>query len=128
MTYLACSEEVFTTIFHSYISKLSIFFLQGQLECNQEPDYANAVTWGLFPGSEVSQPTVIDPQAFLAWKEEAFQIWQEWIRVYPRSSPSHRFLSSASSSLYLVNIVDNNPKSKYAIFDLIEWCQDKLDS
>jgi methylenetetrahydrofolate reductase (NADPH) len=28
----------------------------------------NAVTWGIFPGKEVIQPTVVDPISFFAWK------------------------------------------------------------
>jgi hypothetical protein len=32
---------------------------------------ATAVTWGVFPGSEINQPTVVDPNAFItAWKDE----------------------------------------------------------
>ena len=29
---------------------------------------SNAVTWGAFPGSEILQPTVVDPVAFQVWK------------------------------------------------------------
>lgn len=29
---------------------------------------SNAVTWGAFPGSEILQPTVVDPIAFHSWK------------------------------------------------------------
>ena len=29
---------------------------------------SNAVTWGAFPGSEILQPTVVDPIAFHFWK------------------------------------------------------------
>jgi len=29
---------------------------------------SNAVTWGAFPGSEILQPTVVDPVAFHFWK------------------------------------------------------------
>ena len=29
---------------------------------------ANAVTWGVFPGKEIIQPTVVDQQSFLVWK------------------------------------------------------------
>ena len=29
---------------------------------------SNAVTWGVFPGSEILQPTVVDPIAFQFWK------------------------------------------------------------
>jgi methylenetetrahydrofolate reductase (NADPH) len=28
----------------------------------------NAVTWGVFPGKEIVQPTVVDPLSFLSWK------------------------------------------------------------
>lgn len=34
----------------------------------QESAAANAVTWGVFPGKEVVQPTVVDQQSFLVWK------------------------------------------------------------
>jgi hypothetical protein len=27
-----------------------------------------AVTWGVFPGKEIMQPTVVDPIAFTFWK------------------------------------------------------------
>lgn len=27
-----------------------------------------AVTWGVFPGKEIIQPTVVDPIAFQTWK------------------------------------------------------------
>ena len=29
---------------------------------------SNSVTWGAFPGSEILQPTVVDPIAFQVWK------------------------------------------------------------
>ena len=32
----------------------------------------HAVTWGVFPGREIMQPTVVDPDAFIAWKSEAY--------------------------------------------------------
>ena len=28
----------------------------------------NAVTWGVFPGKEIIQPTVVDPISFMSWK------------------------------------------------------------
>lgn len=92
------------------------------VETNQSMDIPNAVTWGVFPGQEIVVPTVIDPQAFLAWKSEAFSIWHRWIDVYPSSDPAKIFLTETAATLYLVNIVNNNFKSKYAIFDLLENC------
>ena len=45
-----------------------------------EADYTNcdkmmpiAVTWGVFPGKEISQPTVVDPVAFTVWKVSYLQ-------------------------------------------------------
>jgi methylenetetrahydrofolate reductase (NADPH) len=32
----------------------------------------NAVTWGVFPGMEIIQPTVVDPISFLSWKVNRF--------------------------------------------------------
>jgi methylenetetrahydrofolate reductase (NADPH) len=29
---------------------------------------SNAVTWGVFPGKEISSPTIIERDSFLAWK------------------------------------------------------------
>jgi len=43
----------------------------------------NAVTWGVFPGREIVQPTVVDPVAFRAWKQEAFELWKsQWASAY----------------------------------------------
>jgi methylenetetrahydrofolate reductase (NADPH) len=36
------------------------------------PDNATAVTWGVFPNSEILQPTVVDPASFIVWKVSLF--------------------------------------------------------
>ena len=42
---------------------------QGKEDETNANDYSsNAVTWGVFPGSEIIQPTVVDPIAFQFWK------------------------------------------------------------
>ena len=48
------------------------------INSNGKEDYNNchrhrpvAVTWGVFPGREVLQPTVVDPVSFKVWKDEA---------------------------------------------------------
>jgi hypothetical protein len=45
---------------------------KGQEYTNQNAAHmsANAVTWGVFPGREVLQPTVVDPVSFRVWKDE----------------------------------------------------------
>ena len=36
--------------------------------CYRNFDTGNAITWGVFPGKEISQPTMVDPAHFTAWK------------------------------------------------------------
>ncbi|KAA8493866.1 Methylenetetrahydrofolate reductase 1 [Porphyridium purpureum] len=70
---------------------------------------ANAVTWGVFPDAELVQPTVVDPTAFKAWREEAFDIWtQVWASCTPDSSPARQVLQQIHDTYYLINIVDND--------------------
>ncbi|KEZ41148.1 Methylenetetrahydrofolate reductase 2 [Scedosporium apiospermum] len=44
----------------------------GTLESNAPTEGPNAVTWGVFPGKEIVQPTIVESISFLAWKDEAF--------------------------------------------------------
>jgi methylenetetrahydrofolate reductase (NADPH) len=69
-----------------------------------------AVTWGVWPGSEIKQPTVVDPYVFVnIWKDEAFALWQsQWASLYEVGSDSHSVLENISKTYYLVHIVDNN--------------------
>ena len=69
----------------------------------------NAVTWGIFKGKEVVQPTVVDHQAFKIWKDEAFQSWiDQWAIIYGQDSDSYKFLDKVYNNFYLVNVVDND--------------------
>jgi methylenetetrahydrofolate reductase (NADPH) len=69
----------------------------------------NALTWGVFPGKEILQPTVVDAEAFLAWKDEAFGLWQtRWRVLYDESSESYALIERIASTYYLVNLVDND--------------------
>jgi hypothetical protein len=71
----------------------------------------NAVTWGVFPGREIVQPTVVDPVSFAAWKDEAFELWiSEWASMYatPADAPSKKVVQGVHDSYFLVNIVDND--------------------
>lgn len=48
-----------------------------------------AVTWGVFPDKEVLQPTIFDPETFLVWSKEAFELWtQAWASIYDDESES----------------------------------------
>jgi len=71
----------------------------------------NALTWGVFPAKEIVQPTVVDHDSFVVWKDEAFAIWKSsWLPIYnsPEKSSSREFLDGVISSYYLVNMVENN--------------------
>lgn len=41
---------------------------QGDLRTNSLSEGPNAVTWGIFPGKEVVQPTIVEAISFMAWK------------------------------------------------------------
>ena len=74
----------------------------------EKSEVPNAVTWGVFPGKEIVQPTVVEKESFLAWKDEAFQIWNEWASIYSEDSPAHSVLTKMSDEYYLANLVEND--------------------
>ena len=94
---------------------------QAQSELPDRPPEpsTNAVTWGVFPGKEIVTPTIIEEVSFRAWSEEAFSIWSEWAKVYPRSSPSQKLLDSTRADSWLVNIIHHDFVDKDALWDLL---------
>ncbi|KAK0061314.1 methylenetetrahydrofolate reductase-like isoform X1 [Biomphalaria pfeifferi] len=91
-------------------------------------DYTNcdehqpiAVTWGVFPGKEILQPTVVDPEAFKTWKDEAFALWLEtWGSLYPAESKSREVLQHIHDNYYLINLVDNEYPKETVLWDIVE--------
>ncbi|OWA51199.1 Methylenetetrahydrofolate reductase [Hypsibius exemplaris] len=80
----------------------------------------NAVTWGVFPGREIIQPTVVDPVSFRCWKDEAFALWHEqWCYIYPVGSHSREILEEIRSTFFLVNLVDNEFPLESCLWDLL---------
>jgi methylenetetrahydrofolate reductase (NADPH) len=68
-----------------------------------------AVTWGVFPGQEIQQPTVVDETSFMVWKDEAFALWGQFEAVLPETSTGGRkAVQEIKENWYLVNVVDNN--------------------
>jgi methylenetetrahydrofolate reductase (NADPH) len=41
---------------------------KGELKRNTSDNDVNAVTWGVFPGREIIQPTIVEGDSFTAWK------------------------------------------------------------
>lgn len=76
----------------SYLTYLAVN-KQGHWISNVDQTAVNAVTWGVFPGKEIIQPTVVDPASFVVWKDEAFETWSKgWARLYPEGDPSRILL------------------------------------
>lgn len=80
----------------------------------------NAVTWGIYPGKEVIQPTIVEKISFLAWKDEAFRLAAEWSRCFDDESPARNFVGDISKNWYLINIVHNDFQSADGIFKVLE--------
>lgn len=89
---------------------------KGDYATNTPKDAVNAVTWGVFPGQEIVQSTIIEEISFLAWKEEAFDIWTEWARLYPRGSPARKFLDGVADEWWLVSLIHHDYKDKDALW------------
>ncbi|OZJ02433.1 hypothetical protein BZG36_04465 [Bifiguratus adelaidae] len=91
---------------------------QGDLKTNSKSDGPNAVTWGVFPGKEIVQPTIVEVTAFMAWKEEAFELWNEWAQIYDEGSPSRTLINDIANNYYLINIVHNDFQDENGIWRL----------
>ncbi|PHZ12312.1 methylenetetrahydrofolate reduct [Rhizopus microsporus ATCC 52813] len=93
---------------------------KGELKTNTVYKEPNAVTWGVFPGKEIIQPTIVEETAFMAWKDEAFELWSEWARIYDRKSPSAEIILDIHDHWYLVNIVHNDFQDEDGIWRLFD--------
>lgn len=88
-----------------------------------------AVTWGVFPGCEISQPTVVDPISFHVWKDEAFDAWvSTWARLYPDGSASRRVLQDIHDTYSLVTLVDNDYPKPCCLWQLLQEVVELRDS
>lgn len=100
MKHMAASAPSMT--YHAVNSK-------GETHSNLGPNDVNAVTWGVFPGKEVVQPTVVDPTSFMVWKDEAFDLWRsDWGVLFEEGSASKKVIDEIHANYFLVNIVDND--------------------
>ncbi|KAK5075511.1 methylenetetrahydrofolate reductase (NAD(P)H) met13 [Lithohypha guttulata] len=93
---------------------------EGTLKTNTKDEGPNAVTWGIFPNREVVQPTIVETVSFLAWKDEAFRLGEDWSKCYPAGSGTRRLISRIMDECYLMNIVDNDFHKTNEIFKVFE--------
>lgn len=119
--------RILMQIIHKYEPRVNYHIIS----YNGDDDFTNcdqlepiAVTWGVFPGKEIIQPTVVDPVAFTFWKDEAFGLWEEyWGSLYPPESVSHKVIEHIMHNYYLVNLVDNNFPEKSCLWEV---CREML--
>jgi len=76
----------------------------GELKTNTPGDGPNAVTWGVFPGKEIVQPTIVETVSFLAWKDEFFRLGGDWAHCYDAGSRSRAVIDGLIGSWWLINI------------------------
>ncbi|KAK7686289.1 hypothetical protein QCA50_010513 [Cerrena zonata] len=90
---------------------------RGDLRTNTHSDGPTAVTWGVFPGKEIIQPTIVEAISFMAWKDEAYELGNQWAQYYEPGSPTHKFITNLMDTSLLVNVVHNDYKRPSAIFE-----------
>jgi methylenetetrahydrofolate reductase (NADPH) len=99
----------------------------------------NAVTWGVFPGQEIIQSTIIEQESFLTWKvrvpdffpsfdpgrlngfsqDEAFSIWRDWASQFPPGSQERELLERIRDTRWLVNVTHHDYKSPEALWSFL---------
>ncbi|KAI1470335.1 methylenetetrahydrofolate reduct [Daldinia caldariorum] len=92
----------------------------GKLTTNTPSEGPNAVTWGVFPGKEIVQPTIVESTSFLAWKDEAFRLGTDWAHCHDANSPSRILIEKIMNEWYLINIVNNDFHQSRTIFELFD--------
>ena len=93
----------------------------GELRTNADSDGGpNAVTWGVFPGKEIVQPTIVETVSFLAWRDEFYHLGSEWSKCYDEGSEARRLIKEITESWYLVNIVNNDFRQRGGITSLFD--------
>lgn len=101
----------------------------GNLATNCNDDDINAVTWGVFPGEEILQPTIVEKTSFLAWKDEVYQLFDEWVKISQSNIIEINkddqikfcdFINDFSQNYILCNLVNNDFLDKNeTIFNII---------
>jgi len=102
--------------------------MAGKLKSNVSLHYVNAVTWGVFSNCEILQPTIVDPQSFIAWKDEAFSLWSTlWQSIYAEHSKSWNVIQDIQENWFLVNLVENDYINGNIFAPFLRVLQDEKD-
>ncbi|KAG6014224.1 hypothetical protein E4U43_006809 [Claviceps pusilla] len=121
---LLVPASIFTEMVKRIESKPTLTYYavtkDGELHTNAPSDGPNAVTWGVFPGKEIVQPTIVESVSFLAWRDEAFRLGTDWAHCFDSDTPSRVLLDQVMNEWYLINVVNNDFHENETIFDLFE--------
>ncbi|XP_077787158.1 methylenetetrahydrofolate reductase (NADPH)-like isoform X3 [Podarcis muralis] len=125
LEFFTSSENVraLQTVLKNYGQRVNyhIVNVKGENITNAHEMQPNAVTWGIFPGREIIQPTVVDPVSFMYWKDEAFALWiEQWAKLYEEESLSRMILQYMHDNYYLVNLVDNDFPLDSCLWQVLE--------
>nr|XP_056721062.1 methylenetetrahydrofolate reductase (NADPH) [Euleptes europaea] len=125
LEFFTSSETVtaLQTVLKKYGQRVNyhIVNVKGENITNAHDLQPNAVTWGIFPGREIVQPTVVDPVSFMYWKDEAFALWiEQWAKLYEEESPSRMIVQYIHDNYYLVNLVDNDFPLDNCLWQVVE--------
>ena len=63
------------------------------------------------------QPTIVEAISFMAWKDEAYELGQQWANFYDPGSVALEFVKSFFDTSLLVNVVHNDFRQPDAIFE-----------
>jgi len=109
---------------------------KGELKTSVRETERNAVTWGVFPGQEIVQSTIIEQESFLTWKvrstarswprrsngalqDEAFSIWTDWARQFSPESQERQLLERIRNTRWLVNVTHHDFKNPEALWSFL---------
>ncbi|KAJ7126819.1 methylenetetrahydrofolate reduct [Mycena epipterygia] len=91
----------------------------GEFRGNVPEGGRNAVTWGVFPGQEIAQTTIIERESFLSWKDEAFSIWSEWALFYRPQSEERKLLEGVRDERWLMSVVHHDYRDSQALWTFL---------
>ncbi|KAK5167102.1 methylenetetrahydrofolate reductase (NAD(P)H) met13 [Saxophila tyrrhenica] len=122
---LLVSPELIDTVMQRIEANPDLTFYavnnSGELKTNADSEGGpNAVTWGVFPGKEIVQPTIVETISFLAWRDEFYHLGSEWSKCYDEDSEARKVIREVTESWYLVNIVHNDFRQKRGIYHLFD--------
>jgi methylenetetrahydrofolate reductase (NADPH) len=89
---------------------------KGDVRTSVQASERNAVTWGVFPGQEIVQSTIIEEESFLTWKDEAFSIWTNWASHFAPGSQERELLEGIRDTRWLVNVTHHDFKDPDALW------------